>query len=297
MDSISDTLDKVTPKKYLGSFNKLWNYELANVQDASITISNVVIAVIFFVLGMYAAKKLSMLLKKKLLRVFHIDRNSASGLEKFVQYTLITLITLTSLDIANVPLSGLTFVGGALAIGIGFGSQNILNNFISGIIIMIESPIRVGDIIEVEGKIAKVTNIGARCVHLETFDNIDLLVPNSNIIQDKIVNWTLNDRIMRVKNTYYIKHENDVKKVLKILEVLISKNEYIDRTFESAPFVDKVDLCGIKIDLYFYIRVGEEIDKKFIINSVNLAVLEQFKKAKIALSQADTLAMTESIAG
>ena len=294
MEDIINPLDNIGPKRYFGAFKNLWNYELANVQDASITISNVATAIVFFILGLFVAKKLSVIFKKKLVNFFHLERNSASGLEKFVQYTLITLITLTSLDIANVPLSGLTFIGGALAIGIGFGSQNILNNFISGIIIMIESPIRVGDIIEVEGKIARVTNIGARCVHMETFDNINLLVPNSNIIQDKIINWTLNDRIMRIRNTYYIKNPKDAEKALKILREIIEKNQYIDKTFVSAPFVDKIDLCGIKIDLYFYIRVGEEIDKKFIINGINLAVLEHFRKARITLSKAAVLATTES---
>ena len=276
------------------SLGNFWNYELANVQNASITISNVIIAIIFLILGLYTSKRLSLLFKKKMLQVFKLNKNSASGLEKFVQYTLITLIALTALDIANIPLSGLTFVGGALAIALGFGSQNILNNFISGLIIMIESPIRVGDIIEIDGKIAKVSNIGARCVHLETFDNIDLMVPNSNIIQDKIINWTLNDRIMRVKNTYYVDIATDPKKALNSLKKILHKNIYIDKTFDSAPFIDKIEPYGIKIDLYYFIRVGEDIDKKFIINDINITVLNEFKKAKVKLVESKQISISHN---
>lgn len=269
-------------------FNNLWNYELANVQNASITISNVIIGIIFFIIGIYISKLLSGIFKRKILQLFHLNRNSASGLEKFVRYTLIVLVVLTALDIANIPLSGLTFVGGALAIAIGFGSQNILNNFISGLIIMIESPIRVGDIIELDGKTAKVSNIGARCVHLETFDNIDLMVPNSNIIQDKIINWTLNDRIMRVKNNYYVAIDSDPDKVVKILKKVMAKDPYIEKTFEAAPFIDKIEPFGIKIDLYFHVIIGQDVDKKFIISNINTNVLKEFKKAKIKLVQYPT---------
>ncbi len=287
-DAFSSTSDESASllKKPIGEF---WNYELANVQNSSITISNVIIALVFLVIGLNIAKRLSIIFKRKMLELFKLNRNSASGLEKFVQYTLITLVSLTALDIANVPLSGLTFVGGALAIGIGFGSQNILNNFISGLIIMIESPIRVGDIVEIEGNIAKVSNIGARCVHLETFDNIDLMVPNSNIIQNKIINWTLNDSIMRVKLPFYISIDSDPKQALLITDHILDKNTLIDKTFDSRSFVDRIEPVGIKIDVYFYIRVGEEIDKKAIINALSLEILDKFRKSNIELAKAPTL--------
>jgi small-conductance mechanosensitive channel len=272
----------------------MWNYELATIQNSSINISNVIIAIIFLLIGLIIAKKLSRIFKKKLIRTFDINQNSINSIEKFIQYSLITVVILTSLDIANVPLSGLTFVGGALAIGIGFGSQNILNNFISGLILMIESPIKVGDIVEIDNKMAEVVNIGARCVHLSTFDNIDLMVPNSSIIQDKITNWTLNDRIVRFKASYYVSVEIDPKKVLKLLEEILSKNKYFDRTYQSAAFIDRIEPYGVKYDIYYFIRVGETIDRKFILNDLNLNVLEVFNKEKIQLSDAKTIALLDT---
>src|SRR5690606_18317118 len=105
------------------------------------------------------------------------------------------------LRMANVPLTVFTVVGGALAIGVGFGSQNIINNFVSGLILLLERPIRAGDFIEIGGTIGTVEKIGARSTLLLTPSNMHLIVPNSFFLEKEVLNWTLSDNVVRTEIT------------------------------------------------------------------------------------------------
>jgi len=132
---ISDTLSGV------------WNYKIVTLEGGAVTIANLVVAFTLFIVGVMASKRASKAVGKRILARVIDDPNTAFALQSFSFYLLVAIFTFIALDIAKVPLTVFTFLGGALAIGVGFGSQNILNNFISGIILMIERPIRVGDMV------------------------------------------------------------------------------------------------------------------------------------------------------
>ncbi|MBU2571788.1 MAG: mechanosensitive ion channel [Gammaproteobacteria bacterium] len=102
-----------------------------------------------------------------------------------------------SLVRVHVPLTVFTFFGGALAIGAGFGAQNIISNFISGLILSVERPIKLGDIVDVEGVRVKITHIGGRCCQVHRFDGIDMLIPNSRLLDKSVTNWTLSEQSIR----------------------------------------------------------------------------------------------------
>lgn len=247
-----------------------WNYKIATIDNKDITIANLAFAIILLIAGASFSKHLSRLLHQKMLKIFQINNNVGNIVEKLIYYTLIVIIGCTALEIANIPLSGLTFIGGALAIGLGFGSQNILNNFISGIIIMIESPITVGNIIEIDGKIARVINIGARCVHLKTYDNIDLMVPNSTIIQSIITNWTLDDNLVRVTTSFLIDGECNPTKAKALLEQAIDQNPHIVHHLGKVVALNSFDTYGMKFEILFFINILKT-DRRMAINDLNLA--------------------------
>ncbi len=262
----------------------LWNYEITSIDNKVISISNVVISLLVLIIGIRLAKYLSAIIRKKMLGFFHLDVSASSAIEKFIYYLLIALIVVTALDISNIPLSGLTFIGGAIALGVGLGSQNMVNNFLSGIIIMIESPISVGDVIEIEGRIAVVVNIGARCVHLKTYDNIDLLVPNSQIIENNITNWTLEDNVIRVTANYFIDGDCSPQLTKDLMTQAITENHSIIQDYGSAVCLDKFDPCGMKFDIYFFISTDNAIDRKRILNDLNMRIHELLKENGIKFS-------------
>ena len=126
---------------------KIWNAQLVAVDNNPITVANVVIGVSFVLLGFFVARRLSRKMGEKLLPRLFPDRSNQVIFQTISFYIMATLLVLTALKFANVPLSVFTVLGGALAIGVGFGSQNLVNNFISGIILMIERPIKIGDFV------------------------------------------------------------------------------------------------------------------------------------------------------
>lgn len=284
-DTILDSINPSHPiKNTLGVLSDVWHYQIVKVDNKELTIANIVLALVVMTVGIIAAKFLSHSIRKRMLAMFKLNNNASSAIEKCIYYLLILIITFTAIDISNIPLSGLTFIGGALAIGIGFGSQNVLNNFISGIIIMIEGPISVGDIIELDDKIAIVVNIGARCVQLKTYDNIDLLVPNSTIIQNNITNWTLEDNVIRVVSSYLIDGDCDPALAKSLLEQAIKDSAHIAHNFNSVVCLEKFDLYGIKFTVYFFIKTDYMLDKKQILSDLNLRIHRLFTENKVQIA-------------
>ena len=145
--------------KYLKSF---WNYELFSSQNYPVTIGMLTLGIILLVLGYFASDFLSRKIIKRFLSRFNLNQGATSAIQALAFYAFFVTFALAALKIINVPLTMFTVLGGAFAIGIGFGSQNLVNNFISGLILLAEQPIRVGDLIEVEGHTGIIKRIGAR---------------------------------------------------------------------------------------------------------------------------------------
>jgi small-conductance mechanosensitive channel len=136
---------------------------------------------------------------------------------------MITCFGFISLELTNVPLTIFTFLGGAVAIGVGFGSQNILNNFISGLILLAEQPIRVGDLIDIDGLSGNVEKIGARSTRVKTGANLEIIVPNSKFLESNVTNWTLSDTRMRTVVKVGVAYGSPTERVAAILKQAVDE--------------------------------------------------------------------------
>ena len=132
---------------------------------------------------------------------FAQDKDTANSLANIVLSSVALLYGITIVQVANIPLNTFAFIGGALALGVGFASQNLLNNFLSSAIIMVEKSIKIDDIIEINGIRGVVTEIGARCTTVTTFNRVDVLVPNSKLLQEYVANWSCTNDVVG----FYIK--------------------------------------------------------------------------------------------
>jgi small-conductance mechanosensitive channel len=146
--------------------------------------------------GYIAAGMISRWTASKLLTRFGLNKGAVSPLQSITFYLLLGTFTMLSLNVLNVPMTVFSFLGGALAIGAGFGSQNIVNNFISGLILLAERPIRVGDVIQLDTWTGTVTQIGARSTKIQNGMNHEIIVPNSKLLETSVVNWTLSDDVV-----------------------------------------------------------------------------------------------------
>ena len=197
-----------------------WHYKIFTIQDIPLTIGNITLGILLLLLARRLASMTSRLIIKRLEHVVD-DRSALSTYSIMINTATLVLFVVIALTVAGIPLSIFTVIGGALAIGIGFGSQNIVNNFISGLILMAEKPIKIGDIVEVGSTSGTVIEIGVRATSIKTVENKIWIIPNSKFLEEAVLNWTNNDQIVRTEVTVGVAYGSDTELVSKIsLEVM-----------------------------------------------------------------------------
>jgi len=177
-----------------------------------------VLGVLFILLGGYfAANAFAFLLRKVILPRLPLQRGLSYAISTVTYYALLVLVALAALAGAGIELNRFTVLTGALGVGLGFGLQNIVNNFVSGLILLFERPIHVGDTVDVGGLVGIVRRIGARSSTVVTFQGAEVIVPNSNLLSNQVINWTLSSQWRRVDVPVRVAYGTDPERVIKLL--------------------------------------------------------------------------------
>ncbi len=213
-------------------------------------------------------------MRRQLLSRLGLDVGIQEALATAGGYLVLAVGLLVAFEIAGVDLSTLAVIAGALSIGVGFGLQNIANNFISGLILLIERPIKVGDRIEVGSVHGRVVRISARSTAVRTNDNIDIIVPNSELVSDRVVNWSQKDRRVRFRIPVGVSYETDVELALDLMTE--AAEEIPDVLSASARFLSFGDSA---LELEARIWTSRRLHRRgLIISEVNLAILRKFRE-------------------
>jgi small-conductance mechanosensitive channel len=212
MDTVSNTFWEI-----LGKLNDILHVTIFEVKGTDFTILTLFYIIIATVLLIFASKRLSNLLVSRILSRYIKDPGIEASIGTIFRYSLIVIGFITIFQTVGFDLSTLSLLAGALGVGIGFGLQNITNNFISGIIILFERPIKVGDRIEVGNINGDVQSISMRSTTVVTNDNISVIVPNSEFINSRVINWSHNDSIVRFKIPIGVSYNEDPQKVRKVV--------------------------------------------------------------------------------
>jgi hypothetical protein len=163
----------------ISAASSVWQMPLYQAAGTTIYFSQLMIALAVIIIGFMLVRYVATTLARRVHAGPHISAQQAHVIRKLVAYLGYLAITLIALPIAGIPITVFAVLGGALAIGVGFGAQNLLNNLISGIILLVERPIKIGDVVELETDKGRVEDIGNRCVRIRRFDGVHVLVPNS----------------------------------------------------------------------------------------------------------------------
>jgi small-conductance mechanosensitive channel len=239
------------------SFLSLWNFQIFAVEGSPITVGKLTIGLILVVLGYFLSRLISHAVHRRLLSRTKIQASMQYTLERMVFYFVYVFIVLFILQLLSIPVTVFTLVGGVLAIGIGFGSQNIVSNFISGLIVMIEQPVRTGDWIEIEGVFGQIETIGSRSTYIRMLDNKQSVIPNSFFLEKPFTNWTLSDSLVSGRLNIGVAYGTSPEKVREVLLRAASMNPEVLK--EPGPSVLFQDFGASSLDftLIFWIHFGQ----------------------------------------
>ncbi|MBU0484195.1 MAG: mechanosensitive ion channel [Proteobacteria bacterium] len=261
-----------------------WKTELWVVDDQALTVSKITIALTILIFGIVLTGFLSRLTQRRLLVRLNISTSSAAITEKLIHYTIMLLVILFAMRTVNLPLTAFTFLGGAVAIGVGFGAQKLINNFISGFIIMAEQPIRVGDLIMMNDEQGWIEDIGARCTRVRTYSNIHILVPNSYFLENNIINWTHSDNIVRGKVTVGVAYGSETRVVKEGLLKAAAEHGEVRKSPEPYVFFGDFSDNALSMELYFWVTVTQSAGIQSISSDLRFMIDENFRQAGISIA-------------
>ncbi len=238
-------------------------------------------SVFLLLLGLFSGA-MRRFLRDRLLIHTSLDAGQRYAFARVAGYVVFLLGVVVGLQSAGVNLSSLLLVGGAVGIGVGFGLQNVANNFIAGLILLIERPLRVGDRVEVEGIVGDVVRIVARSTWIRTNDNVVIIVPNSELTEKRVVNWTANDRRVRFAVPFGVSYGSDPEHVRKVaLEVAAKHPDVLADRSADVIFTGFGDSS-----LNFELRVWTETrveNPKILISDLYYALFPAFREHKIEI--------------
>ena len=267
-----------------GDLQKIWDLVLYSTANGKPLTVGGLVAVLLLLVGGYLASRLVGYLFAKRLAATRLNADVAFTIRRVTFLTLLVIVFLTALNLLGVPLTAFAFATGAIAIGVGFGAQNIINNFISGWILMAERPIRIGDFIEIDKTNGVVEMIGNRSTRIRRVDGVHLLVPNSRLLEETVVNWTLVDKEIRTSVRVGVAYGSPVDKVAKL--VLQAVEEQPDVKTDPAPGVifEEFGDNALIFDSFFWCDVGGEKLLREIRSAIRFRICELFGEHEITVA-------------
>lgn len=272
-----------------------WQFELFAVEDVTdidgrkvtvsygVTIGKSIGAMLLFVLGYWLFSKLVQGLQSILVRRFGISEQLASVVRRWVMILLAIGLIVFVLNLARIPLTVFAFMGGALAIGVGFGTQTIIKNFISGIIILFERKIRVGDIIELGGMVGHVTTVDLRATTVRGFDGVEALVPNSSFLENQVVNWTYSNHQIRRELRIGIAYGADSRAAEQLLLKAAVDHQNTLKTPAPEVFFEDFADSALLLVLVFWVELGPNLVARRVDSDLRHTIYQRLAEAGIAI--------------
>lgn len=275
---------------------RVLNYNLFPLGEARVTLLSFIYIIVFSALLFWASRRLKDLILNRVLPKTNLDVSAQQAIGTIFRYVVLFLGFLVILQTVGINLTTLNVLAGAVGIGVGFGLQNIASNFISGLIILMERPVKVGDRIEVGKVTGKVVSIGARSTVVKTNDNITIVVPNSKFISENVINWSYDSRQPRVRFHVPISlpYQADIKLVEKLmLEVVTENGDVLD---DPPPSVRLKNFNDGSLQLELWVWSRAKLHRRgVLISDLNFAMLDKFRKNGVEIAAQSINLTTENM--
>lgn len=262
----------------------VWNHKLITIAGIKLSLGNVIMALTMLLFATRLSRLASRAIDKRLIQKFVDDKSSQNTYQTFVFYGCLAGFVTLSMAVAGIPLTVFTVFGGALAIGVGFGSQNIVNNFISGIILLVEKPIKVGDVVELDNITGSVQAIGTRSTQIKNGEGKIFVVPNSFFLEKSVLNWSYENTIVKTQINFGVAYGSDVKLVERLCYEIMNASK--DILQEPAPLVmfENFSESNLDFQIHFWCNLTEVPSLGEVRSAIRFKIDEQFKAHKIEMA-------------
>lgn len=273
MDAIIDALQQI----------KGWlDVRLFSLGQTEVTLWGLIYIFLVLFLLVYGSGKIKNWIVNRLMAHSRADIGVRQAIGSIVRYVILTIGIIVVVQTAGIDLSALTIVAGALGVGVGFGLQGVTTNFVSGILILLERPVKVGDRVQVGQITGDVTDISLRATTVVTNDNIAIIIPNAEFVSSNVINWSHNDRNVRIHVPVGVSYASDIDLVKKVLLEVADGHEGVLK--EPAPDVVFLEFGESSLDFDLRVWTQKFITRPHVLRSdLNFAIKRKFNKEGIEI--------------
>lgn len=280
MDSFQSAWSAVVD--FLTKVGEIFTMNLFKLGDSQISLGTILYFIIGFIILTFLSKRFRNLLVDKILLKANFEKGARNSIGLIARVLFMFIGSIVIIQTAGIDMSSLSLLAGALGVGIGFGLQNITDNFISGIIILFEKPIKVGDRIVVGETEGDVINISVRATTILTNENVSIIVPNSEFISSRVINWSHNDRNIRFDIPVGVSYSEDPAAVKKVLLEVASTNDHVLK--HPQPFVFFDEFADSSLNFTLAVWTSTHTDKpRRLKTELYFEIFEKFKEKGIEI--------------
>lgn len=262
-------------------FYKVMDFTIFEINKTPVTISSLVMFVLVLFIFSLASRILKKFILQKILVKMVIDPGTQFTMTRVTHYIIMTVGAIVSFQFIGIDLSGLTVIFGLLSVGIGFGLQNITSNFISGLILLFERPIQVGDRITVGDTEGDVEAINMRATVLRSLNNISIIVPNSEFVSERVINWTHGDPRIRMDIEVGVSYNSVLEDVIKALNEVALENQSV---LKSPPHdVLLMSFGDSSWNMALRVWIKNPHQHRIIRSNINQAIVNKFRAMKVEI--------------
>lgn len=254
---------------------------LLSFDGGSLTIGDLLLVVTVLIATFLFSRYVRGFLDRRVLDKREVDRNFKFLMMRITHYVILLIGFLIALNLVGIQLTALLAVAGVAGLALGFGLQTIISNFVSGMIIMAERKVKVGDIIEVGGQVGEVTKVETRATTINTFDNASILVPNENFIAEEVTNWSHGDPKVRIHVPVGVAYGSDVEKVREVLVDIARKDPEVISYTEPTVWFESFGDSALNFKLLAWINHPRK--RKETISRLNFEIDRRFREEGITI--------------
>lgn len=271
----------MTLKSFMEYFNQILQYHLFQVNQTWITPSSLILFTLMILFFYTFSRLLQRIVVRNILSRFQLDQGTQYNMLRASHYLIMIVGLVVAFQFVGIDLSGLAVIFGLLSVGIGFGLQNVASNFVSGLILLFERPIKIGDRITVGDVEGNITAINMRSTTVRTLNNITIIVPNSEFISSQVINWSHGDPKIRLDVEVGVSYNSDLETVITSLEKVAQESQ--DVLKEPKPEVIFSNFGDSSWNMQLRIWLENPYEYQRIRSRINCAIVKKFRENRVEI--------------